>query len=174
MFRPLLVAIFRWFVIQKIRRQLLYVNGSVASVSLRRFLHILANKLRLQRDVNRVRDRPLRSGYMASGSTNQKCVCIATICSTVGEYVAYFVPRHSFPETPEPPQRNPHLAPQVALVGQRTQIGPRYVHSTYRNVPSCSHEHRATSLSGPCQIPRPPPGQKTHLAPPTNKTNSMV
>jgi hypothetical protein len=26
MFRPLLVAIFRWFVIQKIRRQLLYMS----------------------------------------------------------------------------------------------------------------------------------------------------
>jgi hypothetical protein len=37
---------------------------------------------------------------------------------------------------------------------QRTQIGPRYVHNTYRNVPSCPHEQRATSLRGSCQIPR--------------------
>jgi hypothetical protein len=74
-------------------------------------------------------------------------------------------PSHSFPETPGPPQRNPNLAPQVAHAGQCTQISPRYVHNTDRNVPSCPHE-RATYLCGSSQIPRSPPGQKTHLAPP--------
>jgi hypothetical protein len=69
-------------------------------------------------------------------------------------------PNHSFPETPDPPQRTPDLTPQMAHAGQRTQIGPRYVHNTYRNVPTCPHEQCATSQRGSCQIPR------THLAPP--------
>jgi hypothetical protein len=34
------------------------------------------------------------------------------------------------------------------------------IHNTYRNVPSGPHEQRATSLCGPSQIPRTPPGQK--------------
>jgi hypothetical protein len=61
---------------------------------------------------------------------------------------------------------NPNLAPQGAHAGQRTQISPSYVHNTYRNVPSCPHEQRATSLCGSSQVPRTPPGQKTHSAPP--------
>jgi hypothetical protein len=40
---------------------------------------------------------------------------------------------------------SPNLAAQVALAGQRTQISLRYIHNTYRNVPSCPHEQRATS-----------------------------
>jgi hypothetical protein len=50
----------------------------------------------------------------------------------------------------------------MAHAGQRTQIGPRYVHNTYRNVPSCPLEQCATSLRGSYQIPKTPPGQKTH------------
>jgi hypothetical protein len=56
--------------------------------------------------------------------------------------------------------------PQVTHAGQSTQISSRYVHNTYRNVPSCPREQRAASLCGSSQIPWPPPGQKSHLAPP--------
>jgi hypothetical protein len=38
--------------------------------------------------------------------------------------------------------------------------------TTHRNVPSCLHEQRATSLRKPCQIPRTTSGYKAHLAPP--------
>jgi hypothetical protein len=74
-------------------------------------------------------------------------------------------PCHSLPATPNPPQRNPIQAPKVAHAGQHTQIASCNVRHTYWNLPSCLHEQQATSLRGPCQIPRTTSGWKAHLAP---------
>jgi hypothetical protein len=73
-----------------------------------------------------------------------------------------FVTRNSWPLD----HRGDQDAKHCQLIKEQNVKSRCYVRHTYWKVPSCPHEQCATSLCGPCHIPRTPPGQKTHLAPP--------